>query len=314
MKNYKTLLSALVGAALIFVNYAASADEDRAGVATLVRLVGNAVYSVDGGHVWIPAVVGKDFQPGTLIRTEDKSLADLLIGQSLPDRNVRELGINTRHNPARNLIPVGEKNMVRLQPNTILGVDKLTVPEGNPTVISDCELDLKKGRILASVRKVSPSSEYLVKIPNGVAAVRGTQFGLSVEGPNVSCQVVDGTVWLSLTLVDANGNPLLDANGNPLAPVQISINPGQEFNLTPALMSSLNNLVAPGGTTVQNVQSLVTQLTDLASQSVVSMGQNQSVTLQLFFAGLQTTAITITAPAGTILPPDNGTPPHVSPN
>jgi len=314
MKNYKSLLSALVGAALISVSFAASADEDRAGVATLVRLVGNAVYSVDGGHVWIPAVVGKDFQPGTLIRTEDKSLADLMIGQSFPERNVRQLELNTRHNPAPNAPPLGEKNMVRLQPNTILGVDKLTVPEGNPTVISDCELDLKKGRILASVRKVTPSSEYLVKIPNGVAAVRGTQFGLSVEGPDVSCQVVEGTVWLSLTLVDANGNPLLDPSGNPLAPVQISIAPGQEFSLTPAEMSSLTNLAAPGGTTVQNVQNLVTQLTTLAGTYVTSISQNQLTTLQIFFPGLQTPAITITAPAGTILPPDTGAPPHVSPN
>lgn len=311
MKNYKLFLSTLAGVALLFASFAAQAD-DKAGVVTLIRLVGNAVYSLDGGHTWIPAVVGKDFQPGTIIRTEDKSLADLLIGQSLPDRNVRELLINARHNPAPNLVPVGEKNIVRLQPNTILGVDKLTIPDNDPTLVSDCELNLKKGRILASVRKVSPSSEYLVKIPNGVAAVRGTQFALGVDGPDVSCQVVNGTVWISITLVDANGNPLNDSSGNPLPAVQVSITPGQGFDLTPALISSLNALAA-GGTTVANVQSLITQLTDLATKSIETVGQNQLTTLEIFFSGLQTTAISITAPAGTVLPADTGNPPFVSP-
>lgn len=312
MKNYKILLSAVLGVALMLAGSSAKAD-DKAGVATLIRLVGNAVYSLDGGHTWMPAVVGKDFLPGTLIRTEDKSLADLLIGQSLPDRNVRILQYNSRHNPAPNTPPEIEKNMIRLQPNTILGVDKLTTPDSDPSVVSDCELDLKKGRILASVRKVSPSSEYLVKVPNGVAAVRGTQFALSVNGPDISCQVIDGTVWISLTLVDANGNPLTDANGNPLPPVQISIAPGQQIDLTPSLISSFNALATPGGTTVQNVQQFVQQVEASATSSVTSQPQPQVNQLQLFFNGLQTVGITITAPAGTILPPDTGTPTHISP-
>jgi hypothetical protein len=315
MKNYKLLLSAMVGLALILVNSSAMAD-DKSGVATLVRLVGNAEYSLDGGHNWIPAVVGKDFQPGTIVRTEDKSLADLLIGQSLPDRNVRLLQYNTRHNPAPNTPPEIEKNMVRLQPNTILGVDKLTVPDSDPTVVSDCELNLKKGRILASVRKVSPSSEYLVKIPNGVAAVRGTQFALSVEGADVSCQVVSGTVWLSFMLVDANGNPRTDSSGNPFPAIQLSIAPGQEINLTQQLLNSFNALVAPGGNTTENLQALIQQIETLGASSIMTLPSDQFSPLQQFFKGLQTLGITITAPPGTIppgtLPPDTGAPVHVS--
>jgi hypothetical protein len=165
---------------------------------------------------------------------------------------------------------------------------------------------------LASVRKVSPSSEYLVKVPNGVAAVRGTQFGLSVDGPDISCQVVDGTVWISLTLVDANGNPLTDANGNPLPPVQISIAPGQQINLTPALIASFMAVASPGGTTIGNVQNLITQLETLATGSITTQNPGQLTTLQLFFQGLQTVGITITAPGGTVLPPDTGTPVHIS--
>jgi hypothetical protein len=296
--------------------------QDKTGVVTLVRLTGRAAYSIDGGRTWIPAVVGKEFKPGTLIRTEDKALADLLIGESLPERNLAVMNLNTRdqYYGARNLAgrnspPIIDKNTVRLQPNTILGVDKLVIPDQDPTVISDCELDLKKGKIFASVKKVSPSSEYMVKVPNGVAAVRGTTLSLSVEGADVNCQVSSGTVWMSITMVNGtSGAPMTDGNGNPLPPVQISIPSGSGFSLTPAVLSTITSMATGGiATTPAAVANLIAQITATATSQVTALTVGQTTTLTTSIAGVTTTAVTITSPVSSVLPTDTGTTSPVSP-
>jgi len=48
--------------------------------------------------------------------------------------------------------------------------------------VSDTQLDLKAGRITGNVKKLSAASKYEVKLPNGVAGIRGTLFDLSAEG------------------------------------------------------------------------------------------------------------------------------------
>jgi hypothetical protein len=263
MKNYKIFLSTVVGVGLMLASFASLADNDRQGVVTLVSLVGRAAYSLDGGHTWIPAVIGKELSPGALIRTEDKSMLSVLIGESMADKNIQMLQTMNRHAPAPNLPPQIEKNIIVLRPNSILGVDKLVVPDTDPTVVSDCELDLKKGKLYASVKKVSPSSEYLVKVPNGVAAVRGTEFLLSADGNGGDlCQVISGTVWLSITVLDSNGNPIMGPNGSPAAPVQFSIGAGEEINISPALLSSLAQAMSqPGGASPSTIDQIVNAAT-----------------------------------------------------
>jgi hypothetical protein len=80
--------------------------------------------------------------------------------------------------------------------------------------VSDTELDLQSGRIFASVKKLSNESKYFVKIPNGIAGVRGTLFGL---GADDWCGVIKNTVWLSIT----------DKNGNPIT---VEVGEGHQFN------------------------------------------------------------------------------------
>ena len=304
MKNYKFLFAAVLSGAIMLLNLAALAD-DRAGVVTVVRIQGTAQYSIDGGTTWIPALAGKSLQAGSLIRSGDRSIIDILVGQNQADVNVRVLKTDASRNPAPNILPQREVNMIRLRPNTTFGIDKLTVPDSDPTSVSGAEFNLKKGSIFASVRKVSPSSEYFIKIPNGVAAVRGTQFELSSDGSGSSCSVVNGTVWLSFTVTDANGNPVNGPDGNPLPPVQISINPGQSFNLTGALVSQLTATIQQA--TGTSLQSLINQISTLATSSLESLDPNQVFTITSVVTGLQGTQINISGSVPT--PTDSGNQP-----
>ena len=67
-----------------------------------------------------------------------------------------------------------EQNIVRMWENTLLGVDKLTFTQTGADVVTETQLDLKAGHIFGMVKKMSAASKYEVKIPNGVAGIRGT--------------------------------------------------------------------------------------------------------------------------------------------
>ncbi len=56
---------------------------------------------------------------------------------------------------------------------------------------------------MGNVKKMSAASRYEVKVPNGVAGIRGTAYWLSSDGV---VAVRDGTVVDAY--VDSNGNPL----------------------------------------------------------------------------------------------------------
>ena len=306
MKNYKFLFAAVLSGSMMLLNLVALAD-DHAGVVTVVRVQGTAAYSLDGGTTWTPALVGKSLPAGSLIRSDDKSIVDILVGQSQADRNVGLLKNSTRTDPAPNSLPQHELNMIRLRPNTTFGIDKLTVPDSDPSSVSGAEFNLKKGSIFASVRKVSPSSEYFVKIPNGVAAVRGTQFSLSSDGSGSTVSVVSGTVWLSFTITDSNGNPILGPDGNPFPPIQVTINPGQTFSLSQALISQLSSTLSQSGASGSSLQALISQLSTLASSAVESLGSGELNNINLVLIGLQGQQIIITG--GVTPPTDNGNPP-----
>jgi len=320
MKNYKILLFQAVCALVLSFSVAALADNDKTGVVTVVRVKGSASYSLDGGTTWLPVVLRKPLSPGSLIRTEDNGVVDLLIGQSVSDKNVEIFkNLPTPDKLSKNPAPVEEHNMIRMRPNTTLGIDKLLVPEADPTSISDAELDLKKGRILASIRKVSPSSEYFIKIPNGVAAVRGTQLELSSDGTGSSAQVVSGTVWISYTITDANGNPVSGPDGKPFPPVQVTLNPGQSIDFTQNLLNSLSQQInqagastTPATVTQADLQNLTSLLLGTVTSSIVTISGDQLAQLFAILAPLDTIDITITAPGSGVVPLDTGAPIFIS--
>jgi hypothetical protein len=52
--------------------------------------------------------------------------------------------------------------------------------------VTETELDLRSGTIFGSVKKQAAASRFEVKVPNGVAGIRGTVFSISAGGL-ISC-------------------------------------------------------------------------------------------------------------------------------
>ncbi len=223
MKNIQTLFSAAVcGLALAFTS-AASAQDVKQGVATVVRVRGEASYTLEGGPnpKWIPLVAGKILQAGATIKTEPNGLVDVVLGKQIdmPQASPVPDKISLAPDaPVRGMVdfkPSTEQNVIRLSGSTTLKIDTLTVSDTGVDTVSDTELDLQSGRIFASVKKLSTESKYFIKTPTGIAGVRGTLFGL---GSDNWCGVVKNSVWLSYTGADGLAKTVLIGAGSEFNP------------------------------------------------------------------------------------------------
>src|SRR5690348_6222727 len=85
-------------------------------------------------------------------------------------------------------------------------------------------MDLKAGSILGTVKKLTPNSKYEVKIPNGVAGIRGTIFWLSASG---ILRVVDGSVVMAY----------VGSGGNVITQV---VNFGEQFDINTGLVTPID--------------------------------------------------------------------------
>jgi hypothetical protein len=206
MKKLQSFLGIALCGIILGVTSTASAETAKAGYATVVRVEGLASYNL-GDNNWHPLVPGKFIPAGSSIRTGENGVVDVVLGRAVeaPQGLLNPSGISlAADSPVRGMIgykPSVEQNVIRLTPNTLLTIDKLTTTDTGADTVSDTELDLKKGKIYASVKKLSGASQYLIKIPNGIAGVRGTQFTISADGATAVFETrgSDGLV-LSLTL------------------------------------------------------------------------------------------------------------------
>jgi hypothetical protein len=154
--------------------------------------------------------------PGATIYTGVDGEADVILGKAIqmpqaewvPQRI--SLAVDA---PVRGLVsyqPSVDQNVVRLMPNSALAIDKLTTISAGADTVSDTELDLKKGTIYCTVKKLSPAAQYLVKTPTGIAGVRGTQFSISLnEDGTIKSVVVYKTfndAGLVLAITNSNGS------------------------------------------------------------------------------------------------------------
>ncbi len=230
MKKIQLLV---VSGLILAVCSIARADSVKPASITIVGVQGQARYSTDGKQ-WHPLVGGKILGSGAVIETAANSSVDLVVSGTpipvtpapavsqispafsmSPDPNVR--GFSTAK-------PRAEQNVIRMGASTMLAVDKLTVINTSADSVSDTELDLRAGNVFTSVKKMSASSQYIIKLPDGVAGIRGSSGSLGADG---SAQWLTGTLVVSH--VGADGAPHvtdvpagygLNANGQvePLSP------------------------------------------------------------------------------------------------
>ena len=178
MKENRSLIRqvAACGAALAMVSTLVAQTPVEMG-AKVVRIQGPARYSLSpGSGVWQPLKIGMILKPGAVVQTgkEPKSFVDLVFfDTAVPRPTVTKPGIPTSYN-TYTFTPKVEQNVVRIWENSALGIDKLTAMQTGADVVTDTELDLKAGRLYFRVKKTAAASRYEVKIPNGIAGIRGS--------------------------------------------------------------------------------------------------------------------------------------------
>ena len=243
MKIFRTVLATVMGIAIAGVATTASAQGTKQGYATAVRVEGVATYSLGQGLPEYPLVAGKYLPPGAIVFTKDNAVVDLILGKSvdLPQAKWSPDAISLAPDAAvRGYVtykPTADQNAVRLTPNSTLAIDKLTIVDTGTDAVSDTELDLKKGKIFASVRKLSGASQYIVKLPNGIAGVRGTLFSISVDGTVACFESTGGGVILALTLADGSTQTFVIGPGYLMDPTT-----GQPAVISPQLLRILGDI------------------------------------------------------------------------
>jgi hypothetical protein len=152
-----------VGAALFALATVAQAAVEK-GTAKVVAVHGGVELSTDGSS-WAPVKRGQNLREGAVIRTTGTSAVDLDLGRN---------GSN-----------------LRLLPNTTVALAALTYEETGVETIVNTQIDLRAGRVLGHVQKLSAASKYEVRTPKVVAGIRGTRYDISAEGKVV---VAEGSV------------------------------------------------------------------------------------------------------------------------
>jgi hypothetical protein len=157
------------------------------GAAKVVRIKGPARFST-GNNVWQPLKVGAVLSPGTVLQTstEQGSFVDLALGDGtaapVPTTTTYKPAIPNSMDTTTQYRPAADQNVVRVWENTALGIDKLTITQTGAEPVGETQLDLKTGRITGSVKKMSPASKYEIKLPSGVAGVRGSVYDVTADG------------------------------------------------------------------------------------------------------------------------------------
>jgi FecR-like protein len=226
MKQIQTVVQrlAVCGLALAMAG-SLWAQSPPPGAAKVVRLKGGARYTT-GNNVWQPLRVGSVVRPGTVIQTAgDGSYVDLVLGDGqapLPRPMARPV-----IGDSRSYTPSADQNIVRLFENTVLGVDKLSSTETGADIVSETQLDLQRGRLFGNVKKMSAASKYEVKLPNGVAGIRGTIYTLSADGV---VQVLVGSVVIAYIGADGNAVTQVVMGGQQFDAKTGQITPIADFN------------------------------------------------------------------------------------
>jgi len=232
MKIIRSFIHGLItcGVALAMVS-TLTAQTVTQGKVKVLRIKGSARYT-SGNNVWQPLKAGDVIKPGSVIQTgmEHGSFVDLALGGGsggpVAFGNSSSSSTPTVMPTANYQQPKSQQNFVRVWENSLLGIDKLTSTDTGADPMTETQLDLKSGHIFGNVKKMSASSKYEVKLPNGVAGIRGTIYDITADGV---VKVSSGSVVLAYVGADGtvvtqvvNGSQKFDARTGQLSALSTS--------------------------------------------------------------------------------------------
>lgn len=182
----------------------------------VVRQVRGAAEASEGG-AWKALSGGEQLAPGTVIRTANDSSVDLFLDQNGP--------------------------LVRLAENTTLGLEKLNFENTGVDTVIETQLDLKSGRIVGVVKKLSATSKYEIKTPNGVAGIRGTDYVIAADG---TVKVAKGQIVVVYVKADGGVVTQVVNEGEKFNPAtqKVEVMSSEEKAETQAMADSLKGQIA----------------------------------------------------------------------
>src|SRR6185437_858618 len=220
MRQIRTLFIG-VASSILALAFAGQVYAQNDGIAKVVAVSGDARYFVTGDSTPHPIKVGMILKPGVTIQTASgmNNYVDLVLNNAGAVAPPAASPSQIAHYQ-----PKAEQDGIRVFENTVLSVDKLSTTQTGADVVTDTEMDLKAGSILGTVKKLTPNSKYEVKIPNGVAGIRGTIFWLSASG---ILRVLDGSVVMAY----------VGSGGNVITQV---VNFGEQFDINTGLVTPID--------------------------------------------------------------------------
>jgi hypothetical protein len=170
--------------------------------AKVTRIKGSARYSADATN-WKPLKVGQSLGAGMVVQTAANSYVDLVLGADEVVKMAPRIAetFSVRPPPESAFEPVVSPDSVRVFADSVLAIDKLTSTKTGMDDIRETQLDLRAGSVFGKVKKMSAASKYEIKLPNGVAGIRGTVYMVSDKGV---VSVLVGSVVVSI--VGPNGS------------------------------------------------------------------------------------------------------------
>jgi hypothetical protein len=237
-------------------------NDIKPAAVTVVNVQGQARYSVDG-QVWHPLVPGKILRQGAVIETAAGSSCDLVLsGTPVPfaqnnstpsSASALAISPDPQIRGYMSSRPMAQQNVIRMSSGTMLAIDKLTVIDTGADTVSDTELDLRAGKIFTSVNKMSASSQYIIKLPNGVAGIRGSKGMIGADG---SAEWLTGEIVISF--IGSNGQPhVVVVHGG----FEYDPQTGQILHLPPKAIAALERFGAYASTLFAQIYPIAQDLT-----------------------------------------------------
>ena len=233
---------------------AISADaQSSPGYATVVSIQGQGRYTANGKD-WYQLTVGQTLGVGAVIQTAADSVVDVALGDKISQHIAQAPGkvapaVDASVRGLTSYKATAMPNVFRMYGDTVVGVNKLGISNTGVDGLTDTELDLRQGTIFGCVKKLSAASQFVVKMPNAAAAIRGTTFVLSAAGV---ISVTDGSCVISAVV-----------NGQTIPPQVVnageSFNPatGQVTKLTPEEIAAAERTAAEVVTVVEGIVTFV---------------------------------------------------------
>jgi hypothetical protein len=269
MKMIKSSLSGLVagGVVLAMVSTLAAQTVEQ-GTVKVVNIHGGARYMTPDNPNWRPLRTGAVLKPGAIIQTSTSagSYVDVVLNNPSATAGATPAGASSAsassggsppplQNASHKPHPKVEQDAIRIFENTVLGFDKLTITHTGADRVTETQLDLKHGRILGTVKKLNAASKYEIKIPSGVAGIRGTVYLLNSDGElsvlsslgDLSQNVPSGSAVLAYYAPDGNVLTQVVADGQQFNAKSGQLAPIPDSTIQTMLEVARSLGFAPGG-------------------------------------------------------------------